>query len=320
MKKLLFLVIALLVPSLAYAAKQCPEGGMPGKLHDWECCKNGWYYNEMQKGYTQLFTSECGCPDEGTPLTEYYNSDTGNTVTNNFLCCKNNYKYNTDTRKYDTFSPEFCGCPDGGKIESDGEHNRQICCKNGYTYNKETNSYDKLSVHVCGCPKDSEIRIGEWNKKYCCKDGFAQSDFEGPLVEPKACGCPDGGQVWKDRFCQKNGYMWNDMTKKYDIPNATLGCPQGSVPSEWGKEYAAIMKQKLPGQKISDSERAELEKHTERMIMQFNSFCCKDGKSYNDKTKKFDVDMPLCKPFPKNPKNLMETLWELCSNGILMCM
>lgn len=323
----------------------CPNGGesvlsaagLP------ECCKNNRAWNDLTKKYENLYPSLCGCPDGGK---------TGNS--NSYWCCKNNYQYDEKTQAYDRFSPHECGCPDGGKLKPDSNYGASVCCKNNHAYNKKTKTYDQLSIDACGCPDGSELREGEWGKKWCCKNGLAQTDFEGPLIEVKACGCPDGGQVWEKRFCQKNGYIWNDNSKKYDMPNPILGCPkgseekngvcckngyafnaytskfesvnafcgcqQGSSQSEWGKKYENIMKTELPKVKISDSEKAELNKHTERMVMQFNSFCCKDGKSYNDQTGKFDVDIPLCKPFPKDPKDTMEILWELCRHGVLMCM
>ena len=315
----------------------CPDGGetvlSAGGIPT--CCKNYRSWNKLKKIYDGLYPSVCGCPDGGILGASH-----------NYFCCKNNYEYNPKTQVYDDFNPFECGCPDEGKLQADSNYNRSVCCKNNYEYNEETKTYDKLSVDVCGCPVGSELRTGEWGKKWCCKNGLAQSDFEGPLVEIKACGCPDGGQIWQDRFCQKGGYIWNDITKQYDMPNAVLGCPQGtqdkngvcckngyafnaytakfesingvcgcqkgSRPSEWGTKYKQLLAS--GGQKRTLEEQA----YENRVIAQLNAVCCKEGKRYNEETGQFDLDSNLCGPFPTTGEELFLKLFEEAKWGRLM--
>ena len=344
MRKLFILCISLFAAMSSFAIEKCPNGGVEGAYD--QCCKNNFVYNHSTKKYDYVQARLCGCPDGGKPGSS-----------NTYDCCKDNYAYNEETGKYDYLNPEECGCPNGGKINRGvGVNGGNVCCKDGYAheyyFGTDPVIYDEIAPEKCGCPNG--MTPDKKNGAYCCKNGRVYLDKSEYGVQPDRCGCPDGGQVWKDRFCQQNGYVWNDKTKKYDIPNPDLGCPkgseekngvcckngyafntqtskfdsvngfcgcqQGSQPSEWGKIYADMMKQKLSQIKIPDSEKVELKKYTERMVMQFDSFCCKNGKSYNNKTGNFDVDMPLCKPFPKNPNDITETLWKLCSYGILMCM
>jgi len=314
--------VVLFVSMPVLAVSDCPDGGVRG-LND-SCCKDGWFYNKYENGYTQLYVPDCGCPDGGVPSGQYKNVG-GYVIDTNFSCCKNNYEYDTETRRYDKLYPEICGCPDGGS--SNDYYGNKICCKDGYKYNEDTKSYDEISIEGCGCPAGSELREGQWSVKYCCRDGIALRPYDKPSVEPVVCGCPAGGTIWKGHWvdglsvhvndtCQKNGYLWNENSQKYEIPNASLGCPpeseeksgfcckggytfnsrtsrwdgvngvcgcpEGSVQSEWASALRVYLSGKTKGKEYM-TEMAKI----------FEMACCQNGKLYNEETGRFDAEDPI---------------------------
>ena len=194
------------------------------------CCKGNYKIISIKETSTSATSvsepsTVCGwsCPDGGKIGPD------GET------CCKDGLAYFGVVGAYSHgyYDADFlkCGsCPQGGTVGSDG----RTCCKNGRPWDHSNGYYNygydnqPHNPDLCGC-----TGIGT-DGKTCCADNYVLQSGQ-IWVDPKICGCPNGGTLIEGVCCKDGGtlvpnafspssYYYRD----YKVRNQVCGdCPQG---------------------------------------------------------------------------------------------